>query len=105
MECQTTFCIHSSRIQDKNKSNLIFLYPKVTSEIVIWDYIIRDVKNAVVDLKDQPNKYGLVDLGNRLRDREITFKIKWNVMDNAGIHFFQESSYSKLLKLPSQYTQ
>jgi hypothetical protein len=59
-------------------------------------------KKGVLTVIDEPNKYVLADDGNFLRGKNLTFKLNWNVVPNAGF-LFDQSLQVGSYELPHKY--
>mmetsp|Transcript_4945 Transcript_4945/g.7330 ORF Transcript_4945/g.7330 Transcript_4945/m.7330 type:complete len:192 (-) Transcript_4945:33-608(-) len=74
------------------------------SGIVIWDKIVRynEPKNfsSVVF-----NKYPLIDMGDNLRGRELTFTLSWETTPFVGLMYGQRSSTNFTHTLPDKYSK
>merc|ERR1712086_37695 len=72
------------------------------NQVILWDHIVTEEENAMIDKEGAFNKYSLFDHGHGLRDREVDFYLNWYTVPVSGI-LFQERKKSSKLKLPSNY--
>lgn len=57
----------------------------VLNQVVLWDKIIERGQNAILDYKNVNPKYYFWDDGNGLKgNQNVTLKLSWNVIPNAG---------------------
>lgn len=75
----------------------------VLNQVVIWDHIVADVRDANINQTNFPAKYLLIDHGMGLKNRDIKFSLQWEVMPNAGYVFRQTSQNSTHFVMPSKY--
>jgi hypothetical protein len=98
----------------------------VVNQVVIWDTIIERTElekspkeleqygrkmrrkiyhnNGRIDQKNLQNKYALVDDGHNLRGANLTFKLNWNVVPQAGLMFDQSQIIGGYV-LPTKYVK
>lgn len=75
------------------------------NQIVLWDKIIVRGKKASLDLKNMNTKYYFWDDGNGLRgNNNITLKLSWNVIPNAGLLPSYEGIGHHSFAFPKEYT-
>merc|ERR1712216_274752 len=72
------------------------------NQVILWDLIITEKENAVIDKQGALNKYSLFDHGHGLRDNEVTFYLNWYTVPVCGVLFSQRREANKI-KLPSEY--
>ncbi|EFA79926.1 microsomal signal peptidase subunit [Heterostelium album PN500] len=73
----------------------------VVSQVVLWDYILKDKSKAVLKEKDLI-KYLLIDHSGDLRGQNVTLTFNYNVIPISGlITRHKEGSYS--FKMPTEY--
>jgi hypothetical protein len=76
------------------------------NSVTIWDKIVlRDQDNpnaGVFTAEDSRAKYKMRTKEYDLRGKELTFRIKWEVVPIVGYNFFMEGTGGKL-KLPKEY--
>ncbi|KAL0483293.1 signal peptidase complex subunit 3 [Acrasis kona] len=95
------------------------------NQVVLWDTIVereelnhtrKEAKKhgqlrrrpiyhtkGVLDLEDLKCKYILLDDGFNLRNQNVTFKLNWNIVPNAGLMFDQIHPKTTSMVLPSTY--
>ena len=56
----------------------------VLNQIVIWDTIIQDREEAILDLERQEGKYSLIGQGVELRNKTVQLKLHWDHMPYTG---------------------
>merc|ERR1712198_470274 len=75
------------------------------NQVVLWDKIIQRGENAVLDYRSMNTKYYFWDDGNGLHGHEnVTLKLAWNVIPNAGNLPRIASTGFHSFKFPSEYT-
>merc|ERR1712126_510513 len=73
----------------------------VVNQVVLWDKIIQRGENAVLDYRSMNTKYYFWDDGNGLHGHEnVTLKLAWNVIPNAGNLPRIQSTGSHSFKFP-----
>lgn len=80
-------------------------YPTVrngTNEVVVWDKVVNNTKDAVLRYVNEFNKYPLVDRKQELRGTQITLSLSWDIMPITGL-LWRRSRPFALLQLPRAY--
>lgn len=72
------------------------------NQVTIWDHIVMEKENALIDKQGALNKYSLFDHGHGLRNRDITFWLNWYIVPVSGVLFSQHGEADRL-RLPSSY--
>ncbi|KNH04117.1 signal peptidase complex subunit 3B [Perkinsela sp. CCAP 1560/4] len=75
------------------------------NEVVVWDRIVQNPSEALFVI-DVPSKYCLEDIGDSLRNREVTFLLEWHVLPFVGIPFIYRStrpSERTTIRMPAEY--
>eukprot|EP00271_Cylindrocystis_brebissonii_P015615 TRINITY_DN38568_c0_g1_i1.p1 TRINITY_DN38568_c0_g1~~TRINITY_DN38568_c0_g1_i1.p1 ORF type:complete len:202 (+),score=18.45 TRINITY_DN38568_c0_g1_i1:420-1025(+) len=72
------------------------------NQVVLWDRIIEEKENAVINTSAMRTKYFFIDQGNHLRGRSINLTLYWNVMPIAGGLYTGKQVFSGI-ELPSEY--
>eukprot|EP00742_Colponemidia_sp_Colp-10_P003909 GILJ01004164.1.p1 GENE.GILJ01004164.1~~GILJ01004164.1.p1 ORF type:complete len:171 (+),score=26.60 GILJ01004164.1:50-562(+) len=75
----------------------------MTNQVVVWDRIIRQKDNAKVKLVKALDKYRLKARMRDLRNKDVTLRVKWQVMPIAGTLFFDEAG-SHVFRVPNAYS-
>jgi len=73
------------------------------NQVVIWDKIIEDPKDAKLDMDKATVEYGLIDQGAELRNTTVQLRLVWDHMPLTG-RLFMESVPMSSFKLPGEYT-
>ena len=75
------------------------------NEVVIWDRVCQTPRDAVLAVREQYNKYALIDQFAELRGRKVTFKLKWDTMPMSGSvgHLAEVPGGSVNVRLPKKY--
>jgi len=63
------------------------------NQVVLWDRIITRQQDAHLQLPNLRQKYAFVDIGRRLRDRQLNLTLRWNVMPRVGALYTAEASF------------
>lgn len=80
----------------KNKKN----------EVVIYDKILRDLKDYKLDLKNSKIKYALRDeFAGSLADLDITLTVRYQVMPIFGLLRIKELPNKARFRVPSEYNK
>lgn len=74
------------------------------NEVVVWDKILHGRKDALVNITARRNKYSLKDHGFGLRNAEVEFKFKYNIMPYMGPLLYGEQGVHSTT-LPGEYTK
>ncbi|CAM0140187.1 Signal peptidase complex subunit 3 [Umbelopsis sp. WA50703] len=54
------------------------------NQVVIWDKIIRNKESAKLSLRNVPNKYALIDFGQKWRKQQARLSLHWDVTPWVG---------------------
>lgn len=73
------------------------------NEVIVWDSILSNRKDAFLRRKGQQNKYSLKDHGFGLRGADITLKFKYNILPYMGPLLYGESGENQFT-VPTNYT-
>ncbi|KJE97466.1 hypothetical protein CAOG_07321 [Capsaspora owczarzaki ATCC 30864] len=89
-----TFDLHADFSSVMNWStHVVFIYLTAeyetqnnrVNQVVVWDKILQQGDNPVLNYKEQPGKYGLFDDGTGLRgNKNVTLSLHWNVIPLIG---------------------
>ncbi|KAF2360337.1 Signal peptidase complex subunit 3 [Trinorchestia longiramus] len=76
------------------------------NQVVLWDHIMRhDVDSPVLKLKNENLKYYFWDDGHGLLgNKNVTLKLEWNIIPNAGQLPLWSSTGSFKLAFPDKYS-
>ncbi|CAR25410.1 signal peptidase complex subunit SPC3 [Lachancea thermotolerans CBS 6340] len=74
--------------------------PSVKSEVTLWDSIITDKEGAVISLNNAKSKYSVWDIEEKLSDRNLTFKLHWNIQPWIGPLVYGETNGESPVTLP-----
>ncbi|KAL9642652.1 hypothetical protein ABK040_009731 [Willaertia magna] len=76
------------------------------NQVILWDKIFRNIplskEKALLKFPNLKNKYSLIDLGNQLKGKDVTLKLRWNVVPYVGLLYDQEVVVGNY-KLPERY--
>ncbi|SCU91010.1 LANO_0D10506g1_1 [Lachancea nothofagi CBS 11611] len=75
------------------------LKPSVKSEVAFWDSIITDKANAHITLRNAKSKYSIWDIEEKLSERDLTFKLHWNIQPWVGTLVYGETTGETLIKI------
>lgn len=75
--------------------------PETKNEVTYWDKIITNKADAHLSLHDTKSKYSVWDLEDKLEDRELTFKLKWNIQPWVGPLIYGETAGNETVVLPN----
>lgn len=73
------------------------------NEVVIWDSILSNRKDAKINRKNQYNKYSLRDHGYGLRGKDVVVKFKYNILPYMGPLLYGEQGQNSFA-IPQNYT-
>lgn len=98
------------RISNSQLSLIRFIYlnAEYTSidniTAVIWDRIVMSGENNSLNLKNEHSKYILDDVTN-VCDKNLTLKLHWNSIPNAGLFHWHKTGESKAftIQFPDNY--
>mmetsp|Transcript_14407 Transcript_14407/g.21896 ORF Transcript_14407/g.21896 Transcript_14407/m.21896 type:complete len:176 (-) Transcript_14407:67-594(-) len=77
------------------------------NQVILWDTIIDDVRDAHIQLKDEKLKYELTSFERELRNQEINLTLSWDIMPVVGIlkmHGGQATNVHQI-NLPQKYVK
>ncbi|KAF7993744.1 hypothetical protein HCN44_010339 [Aphidius gifuensis] len=75
------------------------------NQVVLWDKIVLRGDNAVLDFKNMNTKYYFWDDGNGLKgNKNVTLRLSWNIVPNAGLLRSVSATGSHTFAFPSDYT-
>lgn len=77
---------------ERNKRNTISL----------WDSIVTQKTNALLNYQNVRNKYRFIDQGTHLRGREVNYTVRWEVMPVAG-KLYGGKKLVERVKMPDEY--
>mmetsp|Transcript_8684 Transcript_8684/g.16855 ORF Transcript_8684/g.16855 Transcript_8684/m.16855 type:complete len:177 (+) Transcript_8684:92-622(+) len=77
------------------------------NQVILWDYVVEDVDEAHILLKDEKLKYELTSFEKELRNREINLTLSWDIMPVVGLLKIQggQSSNNRKITLPQKYVK
>eukprot|EP00920_Eleutheroschizon_duboscqi_P016006 GHVT01037542.1.p1 GENE.GHVT01037542.1~~GHVT01037542.1.p1 ORF type:complete len:118 (+),score=22.50 GHVT01037542.1:1819-2172(+) len=52
------------------------------NEVVVWDQIVTDAKDAKIELEEQLNKYPILDDGKGLRGANVKLELRYRYLRN-----------------------
>lgn len=73
------------------------------NQVVVWDRVALSPAEAVLNLKDEPNEYPLIDQYSELRGADVKLRLYWDAMPLSGSLLLQRSGFFQST-LPAQYT-
>ncbi|CAD7700514.1 unnamed protein product [Ostreobium quekettii] len=73
------------------------------NQVVLWDAIIQQQKDAKIRKKKLRQKYTFDDQGRNLRDRAFNLTVAWNVMPKVGRLFTRSQTFVGF-NMPANYT-
>ena len=74
------------------------------NQVVLWDTIIRRVKDAKLKLENTNTKYNFWDDGNGLKgNTNVTLTLNWNVIPYVGTMPLKRATGSHSFSFPSEY--
>lgn len=56
----------------------------VNNRVTLWDKIITDKKDAVLDLRNVKGKYSVYDVSPTLANKNATLRVEWNLQPHVG---------------------
>mmetsp|Transcript_37057 Transcript_37057/g.44799 ORF Transcript_37057/g.44799 Transcript_37057/m.44799 type:complete len:191 (-) Transcript_37057:499-1071(-) len=92
------------------KQLFVFLAAEYTAEnnklnqVSLWDRIIENQEDAVLNLPYVRNKYKLIDQGHNLRGRELNLTLFWNIMPFTGRLQWGHQTFPNIT-LPEEYSR
>ncbi|KAG0226693.1 hypothetical protein BGW42_003460 [Actinomortierella wolfii] len=75
------------------------------NQIIIWDSIIRDPRDAVLTKKRITNKYGLIDVNRKWTDIKANVSLHWNIVPYVGFMTYGRAPVSDSITFPLPRTQ
>jgi signal peptidase complex subunit 3 len=72
------------------------------NQVVIWDSIVENKEDALINISKHSIKYALIDQGAELRNKTVTLKLQWDHMPFTGRLYVNEAVGSKFT-LPAKY--
>lgn len=72
--------------------------PDTFNKITFWDKIITQADDAKISLSNEKAKYNVWDVENKLSNRDLTFKLNWNIQPWAGFLLNGETSGSTTIQ-------
>lgn len=73
------------------------------NEVIIWDAILSGKEEGKFKKRNQYNKYSLKDHGYGLGGKEVTVRVKYNILPYMGPLFYGEEGVTKFV-VPNNYT-
>eukprot|EP00937_MAST-01D_sp_MAST-1D-sp2_P004898 g4898.t1 len=73
------------------------------NQVVMWDKIVQQQKDAKLSYKNVFNKYVLVDQYDELRGADLKLRLVWDIMPLSGRLFMHSKRSRTNFKLPSEY--
>ena len=73
------------------------------NQVVMWDKIVQDQKDAQLAYKNVFNKYVLVDQFDQLRSADLKLRLVWDIMPLSGRLFMHSRDSRTNFKLPGEY--
>ncbi|AGO11493.1 AaceriABR224Wp [[Ashbya] aceris (nom. inval.)] len=70
--------------------------------VTFWDYIIQDKSKANVTLRGAKSKYSVWDAADRLSEKELSFKLHWNIQPWVGPLAYGETIGEHVITIPKQ---
>ena len=89
---QISVSIDADYETERNKRNTISL----------WDSIVTQKTNALLNYQNVRNKYRFIDQGTHLRGREVNYTVRWEVMPVAG-KLYGGKKLVERVKMPDEY--
>ncbi|KAF9167596.1 hypothetical protein DFQ26_003939 [Actinomortierella ambigua] len=78
-------------------------HPK--NQLVIWDSIIRDPRDAILTKKRITNKYGVIDVNRKWTDITANVTLHWNIIPYVGFMTYGRAPVSDSITFPLPRTQ
>eukprot|EP01104_Vermistella_antarctica_P004128 TRINITY_DN1463_c0_g1_i1.p1 TRINITY_DN1463_c0_g1~~TRINITY_DN1463_c0_g1_i1.p1 ORF type:complete len:214 (-),score=61.28 TRINITY_DN1463_c0_g1_i1:7-555(-) len=72
-------------------------------QTVIWDRLITSVDDAILDLHNEHDAYGLQSTSQDLRGRDVSLTVQWNMMPVVGSIYADSIGPFQQLEMPGQY--
>ena len=73
------------------------------NQVVMWDKIVQNQKDAQLAYKNVFNKYVLVDQFDQLRSADLKLRLVWDIMPLSGRLFMHSRESRTNFKLPGEY--
>ncbi|KAG4301907.1 hypothetical protein PCANB_002052 [Pneumocystis canis] len=54
------------------------------NEIILWNYIIRNKKDAIIQIKNQKNIFAFNDIEGSFANKNVTLSMHYNIMPHVG---------------------
>lgn len=70
--------------------------------MVIWDKVVQNKKDALIQVRNAMNKYPLIDYSTDLRGTPITLNLAWDIMPITGT-LIQATKSANRIEMPPQY--
>jgi len=70
--------------------------------ISLWDSIVTQKTNALLNYQNVRNKYRFIDQGTHLRGTEVNYTVRWEVMPVAG-KLYGGKKVVETMKMPDEY--
>lgn len=74
----------------------------VLNQVILWDKIVTDERDARLDERNIYVKYALIDQTNELRNASVNYLLVWDHMPVTGRLFMEREAGSTAI-LPTQY--
>lgn len=72
------------------------------SKVTFWDSILTDESMAKLSLSGEKSKYNVWDLESKLSDKDLIWKLNWNVQPYVGLLINGETTGSTLVQFEYQ---
>jgi len=70
--------------------------------ISLWDSIVTQKTNSLLNYQNVRNKYRFIDQGTHLRGTEVNYTVRWEVMPVAG-KLYGGKKVVETMKMPDEY--
>ncbi|CAI4229180.1 unnamed protein product [Auanema sp. JU1783] len=74
------------------------------NQVVLWDKVVLRSERVVLDVRKTQSKYYFLDDGQHLKNHQnVTLKLRYNVVPNAGYLGLAEASGESVVQFPNTY--
>lgn len=72
------------------------------NELTLWDKIITNPTDSVLDLKNVKSKYNVWDVNENLSGKNLNFKLNWNIQPWVGPLIYGQAEGETIFMIPSK---
>lgn len=72
------------------------------NELTLWDKIITNPTDSVLDLKNVKSKYNVWDVNENLSGKNLNFKLNWNIQPWVGPLIYGQAEGETIFMIPNK---